>query len=218
MADRVQLTDSWGRTQSHKRQPPSGGDCPVNVIQGQTARLRAIIARTRIITYRLIGVTCKESIPIRGLKTFNLQYPQSITYLIPSIVREVSAMLVETTHFREPGGVFSKIRAWKEDGQVARKQASSSQFTAVIDIVDCFVTRSCCCRRQKFLYSRQSPRVIDLKTLSFKNSDPGILTRRTRTRKLFFDLAALVAVSGHLGFSLFFFSIVLNLQSAEEAL
>uniref|UniRef100_A0A915KKV5 Uncharacterized protein n=1 Tax=Romanomermis culicivorax TaxID=13658 RepID=A0A915KKV5_ROMCU len=42
------------------------------------------------------------SIPIRGLKTFNLQYPGSTTKRMPSIVNEVSAIFVATTHFLIP--------------------------------------------------------------------------------------------------------------------
>jgi len=44
-------------------------------------------------------VTCKASIPILGLNTFNLQYPASTTYFTPSKVKEVSAILVATMHF-----------------------------------------------------------------------------------------------------------------------
>ena len=44
-----------------------------------------------------------------GLYTFNLLYPQSMTYLMPSTVSEVSAMLVDTIHFLVPSSALSKI-------------------------------------------------------------------------------------------------------------
>jgi len=47
-----------------------------------------------------IGVTYKASIPILGLYTLSLQYPESITYLTPSKVNEVSAIFVATMHFQ----------------------------------------------------------------------------------------------------------------------
>lgn len=40
----------------------------------------------------------------KPLLTFNLQYPESITNMIPSTVSEVSAMLVATMHFLTPSG------------------------------------------------------------------------------------------------------------------
>lgn len=50
--------------------------------------------------------------PIDGLNTFSLQYPESITYRMPSTVSDVSAMLVHTTHFRMPSGVFANTRLY----------------------------------------------------------------------------------------------------------
>ncbi|KAG9796191.1 hypothetical protein KCU88_g240, partial [Aureobasidium melanogenum] len=41
---------------------------------------------------RLQGTTTKDSIPVRGLYWFSFTKPGSITYTIPSIVREVSAI------------------------------------------------------------------------------------------------------------------------------
>jgi hypothetical protein len=54
-----------------------------------------------------IGVTCNESMPILGLNTLSLQKPVSMTYLMPSIVSDVSATLVDTMIFRASD--FSKI-------------------------------------------------------------------------------------------------------------
>ena len=62
-----------------------------------------------------IGVTNNEATRIRGLYTFCLLNPESTTYTTPSIVNDVSAILVEITIFR-PGfpflasGADSKIR------------------------------------------------------------------------------------------------------------
>jgi len=52
-----------------------------------------------------MGVTIKLSIPVRGLYEVYLANPQSITYMIPSIVSEVSAIFVANTTFRLPFGV-----------------------------------------------------------------------------------------------------------------
>ena len=60
--------------------------------------------------------TCSASIPIRGLKTLNLQYPESITNLMPSTVRLVSAMFVAITHLRLPSGAGSKMSACRSPG------------------------------------------------------------------------------------------------------
>mmetsp|Transcript_15676 Transcript_15676/g.59484 ORF Transcript_15676/g.59484 Transcript_15676/m.59484 type:complete len:308 (-) Transcript_15676:713-1636(-) len=57
------------------------------------------------------GTTCSDSTPVRGLKEFCFTNPASITYLIPSMVSDVSAMLVEKMTLRAPSGVGSKIRA-----------------------------------------------------------------------------------------------------------
>ena len=54
--------------------------------------------------------------PILGLKTLSLQYPVSTTYITPSSVRLVSAMFVETTHFRAPPSASWKIFAWRSAG------------------------------------------------------------------------------------------------------
>ncbi len=63
-----------------------------------------------------MGVTRSDSTGIRGLYTFCLEKPGSIIKTTPSIVNDVSAMLVDTTIFRPiaPFGLFggagSKIR------------------------------------------------------------------------------------------------------------
>ena len=56
--------------------------------------------------------------PVLGLKLFCLQNPGSMTYTMPSIVMEVSAMLVAKTTFLTPSGVGSKISACFSDGSV----------------------------------------------------------------------------------------------------
>lgn len=63
-----------------------------------------------------IGDTRRDSTLILGLYTFCLAKPGSMTYTMPSMVSEVSAMLVETTIFlpgkppgRAEGGAVSKI-------------------------------------------------------------------------------------------------------------
>ena len=48
--------------------------------------------------------------------TLSLLYPQSMTYLIPSTVNDVSAMLVDTIHLRVPAWALSKIFAWRSAG------------------------------------------------------------------------------------------------------
>ncbi len=47
-----------------------------------------------------MGDTSKDSTLILGLYTFCLANPGSITYTMPSMVKEVSAMLVDTTILR----------------------------------------------------------------------------------------------------------------------
>ena len=47
-----------------------------------------------------------------------MENPQSITYTIPSIVRDVSAILVAKTTLRAPLGVGSKILAYISEGKV----------------------------------------------------------------------------------------------------
>ena len=64
-------------------------------------------------------MTIKDSIPVRGLKVVYLENPASITYIILSIVSEVSAILVAITTFRAPFGVGSKILACRSVGKFA---------------------------------------------------------------------------------------------------
>lgn len=61
----------------------------------------------------------RDSIPVLGLYEVCFPKPLSITYIIPSIVKEVSAMLVAKITFLLPGGQGSKILACKSDGKVA---------------------------------------------------------------------------------------------------
>jgi hypothetical protein len=58
----------------------------------------------------LTGVISSDSMPVRGVKLFCLQKPGSITYTMPSMVSDVSAMLVASTTLRAPAGVGSKMR------------------------------------------------------------------------------------------------------------
>ena len=63
---------------------------------------------------REMGDTSSDSTRMRGLYTFCLENPGSITYTMPSMVRDVSAMFVETTIFLPAmplrgGGASSKI-------------------------------------------------------------------------------------------------------------
>jgi len=63
----------------------------------------------------LIGQTNNDSTLILGLNTFCFENPGSITYTIPSIVIDVSAILVATIHLRPAipflflGGGYSNI-------------------------------------------------------------------------------------------------------------
>lgn len=96
-----------------------------------------------------IGVTTSDSIPVLALQLFCLQNPGSMTYIMPLIVRDVSAIFVakitqikkkiynrgntknirayyrttftklEKCTFRAPGGVGSNILACKSDGRLA---------------------------------------------------------------------------------------------------
>jgi hypothetical protein len=50
-----------------------------------------------------IGETSNDSTLMRGLYTFCFANPGSITYTMPSIVSDVSAMFVETTILRPAG-------------------------------------------------------------------------------------------------------------------
>lgn len=74
---------------------------------------------------REMGETRRDSTRMRGLYTFCLAKPGSITYTIPSMVRDVSAMLVDTTIFRPAGppgrvggGAGSKISCCCFGGRV----------------------------------------------------------------------------------------------------
>mmetsp|Transcript_20057 Transcript_20057/g.43894 ORF Transcript_20057/g.43894 Transcript_20057/m.43894 type:complete len:130 (-) Transcript_20057:909-1298(-) len=55
-----------------------------------------------------MGDTSRDSTRMRGLYTFCFENPGSITYTIPSMVREVSAMFVDTTIFRPAGPPFGR--------------------------------------------------------------------------------------------------------------
>jgi hypothetical protein len=55
----------------------------------------------------------------RAKKRFSLHFPVSITYLIPGIVIDVSAMLVANIHFRVSDGVVEKIFACCPGGRAA---------------------------------------------------------------------------------------------------
>ena len=52
---------------------------------------------------REMGDTSRDSTRMRGLYTFCLAKPGSITYTMPSMVSDVSAMLVDTTILRPCG-------------------------------------------------------------------------------------------------------------------
>ncbi len=67
----------------------------------------------------LIGVTTRLETPVRGLYALCLLKPGSTTYVMPSIVSDVSAMLVARTTFLAPGGVGSKMRACISEGRLA---------------------------------------------------------------------------------------------------
>lgn len=66
-----------------------------------------------------MGVTIKLSIPVLGLKVVCFENPPSITYIILSIVNDVSAIFVAKTIFLDPFGVGSKILAYKSEGKLA---------------------------------------------------------------------------------------------------
>ena len=63
-----------------------------------------------------MGDTSSDSTRMRGLYTFCLLKPGSITYTMPSIVSDASAMLVAAMTLREPGGAGSKILLCISDG------------------------------------------------------------------------------------------------------
>ena len=54
------------------------------------------------------------SSPLAGLYSFCLIMPGSTTYTMPSTVIDVSAMLVATTHRRQPSGGGKNTLACKE--------------------------------------------------------------------------------------------------------
>jgi hypothetical protein len=68
---------------------------------------------------RLTGTTVSEAMPVRGLNEFCLTKPGSMTNTTPSMVIDVSAMLVANTTLRAPSGVGSKILAWRSAGRFA---------------------------------------------------------------------------------------------------
>src|SRR5690606_24502238 len=53
-----------------------------------------------------IGTTFRASIPFKGLKALIFTNPVSMTYLIPCMVIDVSAIFVAKTTFLHPSGVF----------------------------------------------------------------------------------------------------------------
>ena len=65
-----------------------------------------------------------EAIEQKLVPTFCLENPGSMTKTTPSMVSEVSAMLVDTTTLRPiapfglVGGAGSKIRCWRAGGKV----------------------------------------------------------------------------------------------------
>ena len=58
------------------------------------------------------------SMPDLGLNEVCLQKPLSMTYMMPSIVSEVSAMFVAKITLRAPSGVGVKILAYMSEGKV----------------------------------------------------------------------------------------------------
>lgn len=52
----------------------------------------------------MLGKTCNSDLYQKIKCTLSLQYPESTTNMIPSTVREVSAMFVATMHFLTPSG------------------------------------------------------------------------------------------------------------------
>ena len=65
------------------------------------------------------GTTCSDSMPVFGLKLLIFWKPGSITNLMPSIVRLVSAMFVASTTFLQPCGVGSNTLACSSVGRFA---------------------------------------------------------------------------------------------------
>jgi hypothetical protein len=104
----------------------------------------------------LIGETRRDSILNLGLYIFCFANPGSITYTIPSIVREVSAIFVATTHFLPGtpllflGGAGSKILCYYAGGSVEYNGTTSilptsspSFFTSlVISLQACSISSS----------------------------------------------------------------------------
>jgi hypothetical protein len=83
-----------------------------------------------------MGLTSKLSTLSLGLYTFYFENPGSTTYTMPSIVREVSAIFVEITHFL-PGiplefgpGAFEKIYCYCYEGSVLYS-GTTSMFPTV---------------------------------------------------------------------------------------
>ena len=88
-----------------------------------------------------IGDTSSDSTLMRGLYTFCLAKPGSMTYTMPSMVREVSAMLVDTTILRPAGpptraggGAGSKISCCCFGGRV---EYSGYTFTGPTCMTGC---------------------------------------------------------------------------------
>lgn len=83
-----------------------------------------------------MGETSKDSTRILGLYTFCLAKPGSITNTTPSMVKEVSAMFVETTTFLPIapfglfGGASSKILCCRLGGRVEYKGMHLSSPTS----------------------------------------------------------------------------------------
>ena len=50
--------------------------------------------------------------PVEGCMSRVLTKPESMTYLMPEIVTEVSAIFVDKTNFLTPGGEGAKALSW----------------------------------------------------------------------------------------------------------
>jgi hypothetical protein len=69
-----------------------------------------------------MGATVRLSMPAPeplALYALDLQKPGSTTKVMPSMVSDVSAMLVASTTLRAPSGVGSKMRACSSEGRFA---------------------------------------------------------------------------------------------------
>lgn len=87
----------------------ANGDPPHDLLRGQPRKVGPwscgpVLPARWCAEALLIGETSSDSTRILGLYTFCLENPGSMTYTMPSMVREVSAMLVETMILR-PGGL-----------------------------------------------------------------------------------------------------------------